>query len=593
MARAARVVGSLDRRRPPLVDPRDGDVESDESSPERRSLLALAGNLLAEVSLPKMAVALGMLVVLPALLIGIAPPLATMWWSTLQSTRRAGGAGAAFLLAALLAAAWLGWRPFFRIVERSFWALNAMAIQPAYVSWREVLLHLSALVAGGDDPMNETRRNRARAIASAFAGIVMAAISLLVIRLLWPATHWVGTLNDLRTPHWLALTALANAAVVGAAYLAVAAVWWGVADATMQQPTELTSFRSRNDFVRSWRIAHLSDIHVVGERYGFRLGSGRAGPRGNEHLVEALRRLDEMHRRQPLDAIVVTGDLTDAGTSAEWAELLDAFNNFPSLATRLVALPGNHDLNVVDRANPARLDLPTSPKKQLRQVRTLSALAALQGSRVRVAHARGQRVGGTVEEALAPSVQEIIEFADRGSRRLAKRTDGAWTAVFPMVLPPFEMNGLGIIALNSNAETHFSFTNALGLVPLEQVRALDAAMEAYPQAVWIVALHHHIVEHPKLGNALSTRIGTTLINGNWFTRHLRHVADRTIVMHGHRHIDWMGRCGGLVILSAPSAVMPENAGDEVYFYVHTLGVDASGRIGIAEPERVDVRPVSR
>ncbi len=39
-----------------------------------------------------------------------------------------------------------------------------------------------------------------------------------------------------------------------------------------------------------------------------------------------------------------------------------------------IALPGNHDVNVVDRASPARMDLPTSPMKRLRQIRTMSAL---------------------------------------------------------------------------------------------------------------------------------------------------------------------------------------------------------------------------
>ena len=32
---------------------------------------------------------------------------------------------------------------------------------------------------------------------------------------------------------------------------------------------------------RIWRIAHLSEVHVVGERYGFRIESGRSGPIGN------------------------------------------------------------------------------------------------------------------------------------------------------------------------------------------------------------------------------------------------------------------------------------------------------------------------
>src|SRR6516165_5104396 len=128
MSRPSRVVGTLDRRRPPLVDPRDGDIESDESSPERRSLLALAGNLLTEVSPPKLAVALLLLIVVPAVVLGLVSPVATMWWSTLQSTKRTEGTGALVILAALVAGAWFGGRRLWRVVERSFWALNAMAI---------------------------------------------------------------------------------------------------------------------------------------------------------------------------------------------------------------------------------------------------------------------------------------------------------------------------------------------------------------------------------------------------------------------------------------------------------------------------------
>ena len=33
-----------------------------------------------------------------------------------------------------------------------------------------------------------------------------------------------------------------------------------------------------------------------------------------------------------------------------------------------------------------------------------------------------------------------------------------------MILPPIQADGLGVAILNSNAETHFSFTNALGMV---------------------------------------------------------------------------------------------------------------------------------
>ena len=50
---------------------------------------------------------------------------------------------------------------------------------------------------------------------------------------------------------------------------------------------------------------------------------------------------------------------------AEWAELLDALAAIRRLAKRVLMLPGNHDLNIVDRANPARMDLPTSPNRPL------------------------------------------------------------------------------------------------------------------------------------------------------------------------------------------------------------------------------------
>ena len=49
----------------PLVDPRLGDVEDDASSTTRRSLLGIAGGLLAEISLLKLAVAWLLLIVLP------------------------------------------------------------------------------------------------------------------------------------------------------------------------------------------------------------------------------------------------------------------------------------------------------------------------------------------------------------------------------------------------------------------------------------------------------------------------------------------------------------------------------------------------
>jgi hypothetical protein len=54
----------------PAIDPRRGDIEDDASSSKRRSLLSLAGSLLAEISLPKLVVAFTLLVVVPGLALG-------------------------------------------------------------------------------------------------------------------------------------------------------------------------------------------------------------------------------------------------------------------------------------------------------------------------------------------------------------------------------------------------------------------------------------------------------------------------------------------------------------------------------------------
>src|SRR5688572_26747183 len=66
---------------------------------------------------------------------------------------------------------------------------------------------------------------------------------------------------------------------------------------------------------------------------------------------------------------------------------------------------------------------------------------------------------------------------------------------------------------------------------------------------------HHVMEYPWAAKALSERIGTALINGNWFIRSLQKMAGRAVLMHGHRHVDWIGECAGLPVVSAPSPVM--------------------------------------
>jgi len=577
----------------PIIDPRDGDLEDDASSPKRRSLLSLAGSLVSEISFPKLIVAWVFLLIAPCIAVGLSPLLASAWKSKISGRIASpyAGIGPLLVLALLLAVGWFAGRPLLRIVERSFWSLNSLVLEPCYAVSREGLQQLVEQLLPAK--ASKARRSKLRAVTAAAAGVMLCALALLALMLAWPSSRWVGNPSDLIAPHLLVPAVLANSVVLVSMYLAASALVWAIADATMSQPRDFHGFDPGSHAGRKWRVAHLSDLHVVGERYGFRIESGRSGPRGNERLKRLLSQLDALHAAEPLDAVLISGDMTDAGRSAEWAEFLDALALHPGLAERVVMLPGNHDLNVVDRANPARLDLPTSPSKRLRQMRTLSALTELQGTRVRVVDEVGGRLGARLAEVIEPYRARMAEFADAGPITLSLALADLWAKVFPLIVPPDPEDGLGIILLNSNAETHFSFTNALGLISAEQIKRIEIVAAQYPRACWIIALHHHPVEYPRSAPALSVRIGTTLINGSWFVRRLRPLAGRVVLMHGHRHIDWIGECAGLMIVSAPSPVMDTTDELASYFYIQTFAVAPHARLRLLAPQRITVAGEAR
>lgn len=572
----------------PLVDPRQGDVEDDASSTKSNSLLNMAGSLLGEISFAKLIAAWLTLFIVPAVIVGLLPLIATAWAAKLAGkiTPALFGIVPILFFLGIAVLGWLFGRRLFRLAESSFWSLNALVIEPAYTIGREGLRHIAERML--PEGVEARRRERVRSWAAAVSGFVISAVALVVLIAVWPSTRWIGDVADLAAPAQLAWFALANTVVVISGYLAVAAFAWGVADATMPPPRDLPGYPAPTPGARTWRVAHLSDIHIVGERYGFRIESGRMGPQGDDRFRRLLAMLEDIDAETPLDVILISGDATDAGRSGEWAAFLDAVAAHPVLAGRVLMLPGNHDVNIVDRANPARLDLSIGPNSRLRKIRTLSATNAVQGSRVRVVDLKHERVGGTLAESLRPHAAELARFADSGRPFYSTAPSDRWDDAFPMVLPPDGADGLGVILLNSNSDSHFSFTNALGMISAAQAKALDIVFEQYPKACWLIGLHHHPIEYPLPAKVLSERLGTTLVNGNWFLRRLAPMAKRAVLMHGHRHIDWIGECGGLVIVSAPSPVMEAKNDAGTYFYIHTLEIGPDHCLRLLQPQRIDV-----
>ena len=279
---------------PELIDPRHGDIEDDASSTKRRSMLSLFGSLMVEISLPKLIIAWIMLLVVPGLLLGLAP-IVFVEWLTIVTDKLASlviGLWSLLILGSLIAIAWFGWRALFRMAEKNFWALNSIVVEPSYASFREAFRQLAERLL----PANASEASRAtlRAATAAIAGILVCLLALLVLWLIWPHAHLYGSVSEIDSWKKVAVVALANSLAAISAYLAVAALIWGFADAAMAQPRTLRKFAEAPKGARVWRIVHLSDIHVVGERYGFRLESGRSGPRGNDRLRRLLDQLETL-----------------------------------------------------------------------------------------------------------------------------------------------------------------------------------------------------------------------------------------------------------------------------------------------------------
>jgi 3',5'-cyclic AMP phosphodiesterase CpdA len=572
----------------PVIDPRSGDIEDDASSTKNRSLLAITGSMLAEISLPRLIFVTTALILVPGFLLGLAPLVVSAWLQVMSQAVRSSVLDIwpiVIFLAALLVGLFGGVR-LFRLAEQSFWSLNAIVIQPVYVILREAVRQV---VEGVLVPRTRgAARERVRAISAAAAGIVLSLLAVLAVLAAWPLARFMVAPIDLSAPAHVIVAAVANGVVLAGAYLAAASLVWGFTDARTGQPHDVRHFERRSPIGRSWRVAHLSDLHVVGETYGFRIESGRAGPQGNHRLERALARLSAIHAIDPIDLVLVTGDMTDAGRSTEWAEFHEALRPYPWITERILMVPGNHDVNIVDRANPARLDLPGSPNKRLRKFRTLFSMYRLMGERVHVMDQARKRLGPTLSHALDPQLSWMTHYADHGRPRLNAKQKELWARVFPMILPPAGDDGLGVMLINSNADTHFSFTNALGMISAEQLISIRAIAAAYPDACWIIALHHHLVEYPRKAKSLSERVGTVLINGNWMLRQLQPLSGRAVLMHGHRHIDWIGKCMGLLVVSAPSPVMEATDDMTTSFYIHTLERTLEGKVALGQPEEIRI-----
>ena len=576
-----------------IWDFRRGDDDDNRMSPQGGGLRGMILSAALEFNFLKAAVIFLILIIIPALLLGAAPSVVSTYGRLMLHARTMAETNPIFglaLLGILVAiAVWTG-RRLLNTVLDNFKQLRYTLVFPLFVALRELLRAIAERLLGRS--ITPQRLDRGRRIAAVAAALLFAAAGL-ALALTVKRTVGFQILDVLRAhPGALAKAALGNAAIILGLSTAVACFFWLWQELTLSGPIQDWAPPLPNTKLPVVRIAHLSDLHLVGERYGYRMEAGTRGPRGNRRILRAFHKLSAIHASTPLDRIFVTGDITDAGTRAEWAEFVDLLRDVPEMKALLSFVPGNHDVNTVDRTNAARLDLPWSASQSLRKLRVVLALDQVQGDRAHLVDQASGHLGPTLSDYLRQGrrMERLRALAETGAVRGRWEMQRVWNSIFPLVEPADRNHRCGVILLNSNANTHFSLTNAIGFVNPPELRALRTILRNSPGCPWIIALHHQIVEYPVPRTKLRDRVGLALVNASDVLAAIEPYASRTLVLHGHRHWDWIGTCGGVVLCSAPSASLGSQVeGNRVgSFRVHDLAFDARGDTCLVKTENVKV-----
>jgi 3',5'-cyclic AMP phosphodiesterase CpdA len=284
-----------------------------------------------------------------------------------------------------------------------------------------------------------------------------------------------------------------------------------------------------------FRVAHLSDLHLT---HGENALQGRI--RRFVHRSRALN--DEIFEavvadleRQGIDHLVITGDLTSAGSMAEFAAAREILSGYAT-PDRLSVVPGNHDVSYNE-----------------------------------------QRVPPTAHLQVARKLRKFFHF---------------FGDVIPVEYPPtlhLEANGAafpwvkllagGTIAL-IGIDTTIRFSprllalNSLGNVDRNQVEALEKILtcRALRPCIKVVAMHHH----PMLLPFARIADGFMELRRSKRLMQLFYRCRADLVIHGHKHIPfcWQSKTFKnhdiTVVCAAPPGVMDPSTDKTEYQLVYNI-----------------------
>src|SRR5215471_18998015 len=251
-----------------LWDLKCGDAEDNRTNPHWRGWRGLALTTALEFNYLSAAITFGWLIVLPAIVVGLIVPgvIVIARWkleaAELITIRRV----EALIMLALLVGTGL-WvvRALLAVALDNFWHLHHTLVFPLFVTLREVIgMGLEAVPSRALDDRALHRLRR----ASTVLVTMLLAGSGVALALAVPFSTVAG-LDNLRHVSLAALTrdALGNALVVLGLSMAIASVYWFAQEIT-SAPVLNGAPNQPVPAAHTIRIAHLSDLHLVGERYG-------------------------------------------------------------------------------------------------------------------------------------------------------------------------------------------------------------------------------------------------------------------------------------------------------------------------------------
>ncbi len=239
----------------------------------------------------------------------------------------------------------------------------------------------------------------------------------------------------------------------------------------------------------------------------------------NVRLLRAAAVLEEAN----VDAVAITGDITDDGTG--WELVSAAFARWRDKG-RLFAIPGNHDLYLFPLRGSSR-PRPTVESKR------------------------------TAWRAFAESVG--LELHD----------SGAWWKVVPEADAVF----VGLDSCARPQRRFFRHNGAIGPAQLAFLREIGSLSAFRAAKNRLLLLHHHVVPLPHgVGRRAPSEIGMRLDDA----RSAAEVFDEvgiTAVLHGHRHVSEQRQPAGsnFMILASPSLTLGCRSGDDPSFWRIELG----------------------